>query len=131
MNKAVRKLILTALPFNMNNKTNLLKQIRTDANVMQQDVAFLLNIDTGNLARYENEKRSPTPEILLMYHILFGVPITELLSPLLQNVKKNLISRSAILHTQAKLKHTPKSINSIAYIQAIVNHLDTTKMYDA
>lgn len=127
----MRELTLIALPFNMNNKTNLLKQIRTDANVMQQDVAFLLSIDTGNLARYENEKRSPTPKILLMYHILFGVPITELLSPLLKNVKKNLISRSAILHTQATLKHTPKSINSIAYIQAIVNHLDTTKMYDA
>jgi transcriptional regulator with XRE-family HTH domain len=115
----------------MNNQTHLLKQIRTDADVMQQDIAFLLNIDTGNLARYENEKRSPTPEILLMYHILFGVPISELLSPLLQNVKRSLIHRSALLHTQDKPKHTPKSIHSISYIQAVVNNLNQTKMYDA
>ena len=70
----------------MNKTTHLLKQIRSQADVMQQDVAFLLNIDTGNLARYETGKRSPTPEILLMYHILFGVPISELLSPLLKQI---------------------------------------------
>ena len=127
----MRELTLIALPFYMNNQTHLLKQIRTDADVMQQDVAFLLNIDTGNLARYENEKRSPTPEILLMYHILFGVPISELLSPLLKNIKKNLTKRSAILHTQDKPKHTPKSVHSISYIQAVVNNLSQTAMYDA
>ncbi|MDH7448452.1 helix-turn-helix domain-containing protein [Aquimarina sp. 2201CG14-23] len=115
----------------MNKQTHLLKDIRTGAEVMQQDVAFLLNIDTGSLARYENEKRIPTPEILLMYHILFGVPISELLSPLLKRVKKNLISRSTLLHTQAKAKHTPKSIHSSSYIEAVVNNLSQTKMYDA
>ena len=115
----------------MNKQTHILKQIRTDADVTQQDVAFLLNIDTGNLARYENEKRNPTPEILLMYHILFGVPISELLSPQLKNIRKQLISRSTILHTQAKPKHTPKSLHSISYIQAIVNNLSDTKLHDA
>ncbi len=114
----------------MHTKTHLLKDIRTGAEVMQQDVAFLLNIDTGNLARYENEKRIPTPEILLMYHILFGIPISELLSPLLKDVKKNLISRSALLHTQAIAKHTPKSVHSISYIEAVVNNLKDTKTYD-
>jgi Helix-turn-helix. len=115
----------------MNKQTHLLKQIRTDADVMQQDVAFLLNIDSGNLARYENEKRIPTPEILLMYHILFGIPISELLSPLLKNVKKKLIARSKLLLTKPKAKHTPKSSHSIAYISAIVNNLNHTKTYDA
>lgn len=115
----------------MNKPTHLLKQIRTDADVTQQDVAFLLNIDKGNLNRYETGKRSPTPEILLMYHILFGVPISELLSPQLKKIREQLIRRSAMLHTQLKPKHTPKSVNSIAYIQAIVNQLSQTKLYDA
>ncbi len=115
----------------MNKPKHLLKKIRTDANVTQQDVAFLLNIDKGNLNRYETGKRNPTPEILLIYHILFGVPISELLSPQQKKIREQLISRSAILHTQAKPKHTPKSVNSIAYIQAIVNHLNQEKLYDA
>ncbi len=114
----------------MHTHTHLLKQIRTGAEVMQQDVAFLLNIDSGNLARYENEKRIPTPEILLMYHILFGVPISELLSPLLKNVKKNLIKRSTLLLTQPHAKQTPKSIYSISYIQSVVNILKHSKIYD-
>lgn len=115
----------------MNKQTHLLKQIRIGAEVMQQDVAFLLKLDTGNLARYENGKRIPTPEILLMYHILFGIPISELLSPLLKQVKENLINRSRSLHTLGKPKHTPKSIHSMAYIEAVVNNLNDTKTYDA
>ena len=115
----------------MNKQTHILKAIRTGAEVTQQDVAFLLNIDTGNLTRYENEKRIPTPEILLVYHILFGVPISNLLAPLLVRVKKDLISRSQLLHTQTKSRHTPKSVHSISYIQAVVNNLEQTKIYDA
>ena len=114
----------------MKNNIHLLKQSRTDADVTQQDVAFLLNIDTGNLARYENEKRSPTPEILLSYHILFGIPISELLTPLQKEVTKNLIKRSKLLLTQPKAKHTPKSKHSIAYIQAVVNDISHAKTYD-
>tara|TARA_R110002051_G_scaffold2660_1_gene14280 strand:+ start:25856 stop:26203 length:348 start_codon:yes stop_codon:yes gene_type:complete len=114
----------------MNKSTNILKQTRIEADVMQQDVAFLLNIDTANLTRYENGTRTLTPEILLMYHILFGTPISELLKPLSQRIKKNLIQRSTLLHTQAKPKHTPKSVHSSSYIQAIVNDLTKTKLYD-
>lgn len=113
------------------NTTHILRQVRLGADVMQQDVAFLLNIDTANLTRYEKEKRLPTPEILLTYHILFGMPISELLSPLLKNVKKNLIKRSELLLTERNAQHSPKSIHSIAYIQAIVNDLKTVKTDDA
>ena len=112
------------------NTTHLLRRTRSDADVMQQDVAFLLNIDTGNLTRYEKERRMPTPEILLTYHILFGVPISDLLSPLLKKVKKNLIKRNSLLLTERKTQHSPKSMHSIAYIQAIVNDLKHTKTYD-
>ncbi|MFV0571726.1 MAG: helix-turn-helix domain-containing protein [Xanthomarina gelatinilytica] len=114
----------------MNRRTHILKQIRTGAEVTQQDVAFLLNMDTGSLARYENEKRIPTPEILLLYHILFGIPISDLLAPQLKRVKQNLISRSELLHTQRDSRHTPKSVHSIAYIRAIVNNIKQTKTYD-
>jgi transcriptional regulator with XRE-family HTH domain len=114
----------------MNQPTNILKQTRIEADVMQQDIAFLLNIDTANLTRYENGIRTPTPEILMIYHILFGIPISELLSPLSKHVKKNLISRSRLLHTQEKPKHTPKSVHSISYIQTIVNDLSKVEMYD-
>lgn len=126
---AVRELTLTAINIYMNT-THKLRQVRLGADVMQQDVAFLLNIDTGNLTRYEKEKRLPTPEILLTYHILFGMPISELLSPLLQNVKNNLIKRSELLLTERNAQHSPKSVHSIAYIQAIVNDFKPVKTHD-
>lgn len=113
------------------NTTHVLRQVRLDADVLQQDVAFLLDIDTANLTRYEKEKRLPTPEILLTYHILFGMPISELLSPLLKKVKKNLIKRSAMLLTERNVQHSPKSVHSTAYIQAIVNDINHVPMYDA
>jgi len=114
----------------MNQPTHYLKKTRTDAEVAQQDLAFLLNINTSNLARYENYQRSPTPEILLMYHILFGIPIGELLSPLYKTVKKNLIERSQLLRAQPNAKHMPKSKHSISYIEAIVNNLIQSPTHD-
>ncbi|MBV7270712.1 helix-turn-helix domain-containing protein [Winogradskyella luteola] len=110
--------------------THTLRQVRTDAEVTQRDVAFLLNMDTGNLARYERGKRMPTPQILLMYHILFGVPISELLAPLLKEVKQSLIERSSLLLAERDVQLTPKSVQSTAYINAIVNDLKNTKTYD-
>lgn len=120
---------LIAIDFTMTTTHNL-RQVRTDADVSQQDVAFLLNMDTGNLARYERGKRTPTPQILLVYHILFGVPISELLSPLLKEVKQSLIERSSLLLAERDVQQTPKSVHSTAYIQAIVNDLKENKTYD-
>jgi transcriptional regulator with XRE-family HTH domain len=110
--------------------THTLRQVRTDADVLQQDVAFLLDMDTGNLTRYERGKRTPTPQILLMYHILFGVPISELLAPLVTKVKQSLIERSSLLLAERDVHLTPKSVHSTAYIQAIVNDLKDTQTYD-
>lgn len=106
----------------MKNK-NKLKQYRTDAHIGLKDVATLLNSDSGNLTRYENGKRPPTSEILLTYHILFGIPIVELIKPLYIKVKRNIITRSKRLLPELIAKQTTKSKQSLAYITSVVNSL--------
>jgi len=106
----------------MNNNINLLKRYRKRSSLTQTDVATLLGINQSNLARYETEKRLPTPEILLTYHILFGASLTELLQPLSKKVRSNLLRRSQRLIPQINVA-SPKSNNRIAYLNNLVKQL--------
>jgi transcriptional regulator with XRE-family HTH domain len=114
----------------MTNKINLLKKYRTESNIILQDVATLLDIDQGNLARYESGKRSPTPEILLTYHILFGASLIEILQPLYKKVKSNMTQRSQRLIPQLIAMQTPKSRYRVAYLQRLVNKLSSNQDYE-
>jgi transcriptional regulator with XRE-family HTH domain len=114
----------------MTNKINLLRKCRRESNFVLQDVATLLDIDPGNLARYESGKRLPTPEVLLTYHILFGASLIELLQPLYKKVKSNMKQRSQRLIPQLIAMQTPKSKQRVAYLQRLVNELSTEKSND-
>ena len=114
----------------MKDKTHLLKGFRLEANVVQQDVATLLNIPSSNLNRYEKEKHKPTPEIILTYHILFDAPLKLLFQPLYKKVKSNIIQRSKKLITQLEIEQTPKSKYRVAYLKDIVKRLNTEQDYD-
>lgn len=107
----------------MKHKINLLKRIRKRSPLTQQDVATLLGINQSNLARYESEKRTPTSEILLTYHILFGASLIELLQPLHRNVKRNIINRSQRLIPLHLAIESPKSKLIVSYLDNIVKEI--------
>ena len=113
----------------MKEKTHLLKECRLDSKFLQQDVATLLQMNPSNLNRYESDKRQPTPEIILTYHILFGKPLKELFSPLFEKVENNLLRRSQKLLTQISQEQKPKSTIRISYLHNIVKDL-TMKQKD-
>jgi transcriptional regulator with XRE-family HTH domain len=115
---------------NMINKTNLLKKCRKESNFVLQDVATLLDIDPGNLTRYESGKRLPTPEVLLTYHILFGASLIELMQPLYERVIKNMKQRSLRLIPQLIAMQTPKSKQRVAYLQRLVNELSIQNSHE-
>lgn len=110
---------------------NNLKFYRERGNMPLQDVATLLDIPSSNLARYESGQRNPTPEVIILYHILFGVALNDLFLPLVKTVKHNLIHRSLGLIELLKVNQSPKSSKRIAYLNEIVNLLSKDQAYES
>jgi len=110
----------------MNKKINSLALYRTEANISLNDVAYLLNIDTGNLSRIEKGIRKPTARIILLYHILFDAPLIKLFPEEFNDLQIQLKLRSQKLITQLKTEQPPKSRNRIKYISDFVNGLNNS-----
>ena len=110
---------------------NNLKYIRERADIPQQDIAMLLDIQPPNLIRYENGQRNPTPEIILTYHILFGATLNDLFLPLVKTVKQNLVHRSLGLIELLKVNQSPKSSKRIAYLNEVVKLLNQEQEYES
>ena len=111
----------------MHKTINTFTHYRNRANLSLNDVAYLLNIDSGNLSKIEKGKRKPNATVILLYHILFDAPLTKLLPQELSNLKEQLVERSVILIDQLQIEQPPKSFNRIEYLRSIVNQLSHTK----
>jgi len=96
---------------------------RRQAGIPQKDMAYLLNMEAGNLSRYEKNRRIPTPEVILTYHILLGTDITDLLHQQYVAVVENILTRSKKLLAQMKLEQAPRSEGMIAYLESKVKEL--------
>lgn len=111
----------------MQTKTNSFSQYRNDANVPLTDIAFLLALDRGNLSKIENGHRHPDPQTILLYHILFGVPLTKLFKEQLVLLNKMILRRSKMLIKRLETERSPKSKQRISYIKSFVNTLTNQK----
>lgn len=107
----------------MNTKSNSLSQYRKDANLPLHDVAYLLNMDKGNLSKIERGQRFAHPRTILLYHILFKAPLINLFSEQLELLKEMLLLRSQKLIKELQIHQPPKSTQRIAYIESFVNSL--------
>lgn len=58
---------------------NILKKIRQDKNLTQEDLAKQLNISRSNIANYENDKNMPSVDILEKLSKIFDCSIDYLL----------------------------------------------------
>jgi len=110
---------------------NNLKFYRERRNIPLQDVATLLDIPSSNLVRYESGQRNPTPEVIILYHILFGATLNDLFEPLVKIVKRNLVHRSLGLIELLKVNQSPKSIKRIAYLNEVVKLLNQEKEHES
>lgn len=108
----------------MTNKTNSLSQCRKAENVTLLDIAYLLNMDIGNLSKVERGERDANPRIILLYHILFETPIVDLFSEQLIDLKHQVTTRCASLIEKLEQLPSSKSKNRIAYLKSVVNSLE-------
>lgn len=107
----------------MTINNNSLARYRKRGNVSLEDLAYILNVDTSNLAKVEKGFRKPNPRTILAYHILFGVGINELFHDQYRSLKDDIISQSKKLISRLETKSTPKSKARLSFFQELVNSL--------
>lgn len=103
---------------------NSLATFRKSANISLHDVAYLINIDSGNLSSVEKGIRRPSLRIILLYHILFDAPVIKLLEDEFRYLKQLILKRSEKLIEQLKTEQPPKSNNRIQFIREFANNLN-------
>jgi len=108
----------------MNIKTTNLKSYRKRVDVPLSDVAHLLQMDASNLLKVEHGLRDPNPNVILLYHILFKVPLTDLLAQQYHEQKLLWQRRSQMLIEQLQTAQSSKSKLRIAYLLRFVNSLN-------
>ena len=82
----------------MKNNTNYLRSYRKDTALTLKDIATLLGKrDKSYIGRIENGMRPPTIEVVMLYHLLFDVPIDEFFIPQKQDVTEKLLENTATL----------------------------------
>lgn len=109
----------------MNKEINQLASLRTQANISLNDVAYLMNIDTGNLSKIEKGIRKPNVRVILLYHILFDAPLIQLFTEEFKTLKNLIKRQSQKLITQLEIEQPPKSNNRIQYIQEFIKSLNS------
>lgn len=90
--------IMFLSPMSYNN--NYLRTYRRKNHLTQKDLAFLLSeSDSSIVSRYEWGSRKPTVEFLLLYQILFDVPLSTLFPIHSGEIQELLIKRMEALIT--------------------------------
>ncbi|HAQ69848.1 MAG TPA: hypothetical protein DCR48_02630 [Flavobacteriales bacterium] len=84
----------------MNVLTNHLKQARRRTNLSVKDMAFILQMDSSNLSKYELRKLYPTLRVALCYHILSKTPLEKFFIQELVESGDSLVERIKMLLEQ-------------------------------
>ena len=81
-----------------NALSNYLRTHRRKSGLTQQETAFLLGFDSGQIiSRYERHARMPTLQTVLACQVIFGVNPRELFPSLYRKVEKQTLRRICLL----------------------------------
>ncbi|MBP8892558.1 MAG: helix-turn-helix transcriptional regulator [Saprospiraceae bacterium] len=114
----------------MSSPPNYLRVYRKKSGLVQEDIAYLLNLpDYSNISRYEKGQRSPTTELLLTYHHLFDVPIESFYEQESETIRFNLIQRTKDLIQELKKDNqiTLKNTLRIKFLEQVIIRLTSIK----
>lgn len=105
----------------MNIQHNFLRVFRKRTQLTQLDVASVLKTsDYANVSRWENGIKKPAVEVLLSYHLLFGVPVEQLFERQKEEIRTAIVPR--IHERVAYLKTLPDDLKT----QSRINYLAGT-----
>lgn len=113
------------MSINMRHHPNYLRTYRKQSHLQLSDIAFLADTsDSSALSRYEKGERCPSLPILLLYHLLFDVPIEQLFDLQLHELKKVLVTRiTDLIDMIESLDTSAKNIARISFLQHALTRL--------
>jgi transcriptional regulator with XRE-family HTH domain len=116
----------------MKNTVNYLRTYRKQTQITQSDIAFLLDKeDNSNLSRCEKGKRSPSLEMIMVYHLLFNTPVISFFTNQRDAVKQNLIRRITERIEQLQIEESTENIQlRMEYLQQALKRLTQENSYE-
>jgi transcriptional regulator with XRE-family HTH domain len=117
--------LITTLLISMFIQPNYLRVVRKKTQLTQIDIAALLKIsDFANVSRWEQGLKMPNVDALLVYHLLFDVPIESLFDKQKSELKKVLASRiEERIGYLRKLPGDPKLESRIGFLSSALTRL--------
>jgi DNA-binding XRE family transcriptional regulator len=102
---------------------NYLRTYRRRSFLSQDEVAFLLGVQTGTrVTRHEGANRTPTMETALGYEVLFDVPLRELFAG--EATKVETIIRERLPELIRRVKENGGSDEKLAFLQSLAGRLE-------
>ena len=109
----------------MNNTNHrALVQYRTMAEIDLHDLAYIFNIDRGQFTKIEKGIIPPTLEMVILYHMLFGVPIEDIVPEKFAEIYSQSINKCRARIAFLKKGTHPKSVYRIKSIERVVKYLN-------
>lgn len=106
----------------MSHPPNYLRVYRKRSPLTQSDIMFLLKLtDCSNISRSEKGQRTPSIELLLVYHFLFATSIESFFEPQSEIILTSLLER--IEHLANDLKKEGDANLRIKFLEQTIIRL--------
>jgi transcriptional regulator with XRE-family HTH domain len=119
--------------FIMKNIINYLRTHRKNTSITQYDIAVLLELKSNSLvSRCEKGFRTPSLEMILVYHLFLNIPIETLFSNHVSTVREQLLSRIKILIAEIESSSIASNAQSrIHFLQEAFTRLSQNQPHEA
>jgi len=109
----------------MTTSQNFLRLYRKRSSLSQKDIAFLMRLsDYSKISRYEKGQRTPSIELLLVYHHLFDTSIKSFFESYSESIELSLAEQIKYLIGDLKKKdNIPKNISRIRFLEQVLRRL--------
>lgn len=106
-------------------RQNFLRVIRKQSLLTQADIATILRIsDHANVSRWEQGHKTPNVEVLLVYHLLFDIPVEALFERQKEQLKPIILPRIRERITALQgITDEPKTEGRIRSLETILARL--------
>jgi len=104
---------------------NYLRMCRKVSHLNQSDIAFIMRLpDSSSISRWEQGQTMPHIEVLMVYHLLFDIPIESLFERQKQSLSDRLTERIRLLLENLKvLEPSEKGSERISFLESTLARL--------
>ena len=109
---------------------NHLRMYRKRSQLNLDDIAFLMKLpDKSSVSRWEQGQRTPSLDLLIVYHLLFDIPMETLLESHKRETATKLVQQIGLLLEELrKLPPSQKVIGRLSFLESVLTRLTTSNV---